>query len=117
MDGMLLEQCLLFRMTWQMQKQPISSSRDQPLEFLSCLMMLELVFTNIQGLIIGGSSEFKNELNSSGLLDERLQVKVYQTIDLSYGGEAGFNQAIDSCSSVLSDIKFIKEKKTFTILL
>jgi peptide chain release factor subunit 1 len=67
--------------------------------------------TNIQGLIIGGSSEFKNELNSSGLLDERLRIKIYQTIDLSYGGEAGFNQAIDSCSSVLSDIKFIKEKK------
>ena len=67
--------------------------------------------TNIQGLVIGGSSEFKNELNSSGLLDERLRIKIYQTIDLSYGGEAGFNQAIDSCSSVLSDIKFIKEKK------
>ena len=65
----------------------------------------------IQGLIIGGSSEFKNELNSSELLDEKLRTRIYQTIDLSYGGEAGFNQAIDFCSSILSDIKFVKEKK------
>lgn len=65
----------------------------------------------IQGLIIGGSSEFKNELNSSELLDERLRVKLYQIIDLSYGGEAGFNQAIDSCSSILTNVKFIREKK------
>jgi len=66
---------------------------------------------NIQGLIIGGSSEFKNELNSSELLDERLREKIYQVIDLSYGGEAGFNQAIEFCSSILSNIKFVKEKK------
>jgi len=66
---------------------------------------------NINGLIIGGSSEFKNELNSSELLDERLRIKIYQVIDLSYGGEAGFNQAIESCSSILSELGFVKEKK------
>ena len=66
---------------------------------------------NVEGLIIGGSSEFKNELNSSELLDERLRSKIFQIIDLSYGGEAGFNQAIESCSSFLSNIKFVKEKK------
>ena len=65
----------------------------------------------IQGLIIGGSSEFKNELNSSELLDERLRIKLYQVIDLSYGGVTGFNQAIDSCSSILADVKFIRERK------
>jgi len=67
---------------------------------------------SVQGLIIGGSSEFKNELNSSQLLDERLRVKIYQVIDLSYGGEAGFNQAIESCSNILSELGFVKEKKT-----
>lgn len=66
---------------------------------------------SIQGLIIGGSSEFKNEFNSSELLDERLKTKLFQVIDLSYGGEAGFNQAIESCSTLLSEVKFIKEKK------
>jgi len=66
---------------------------------------------SVQGLIIGGSSEFKNELNSSQLLDERLRVKIYQVIDLSYGGEAGFNQAIESCSNILSELGFVKEKK------
>ena len=66
---------------------------------------------SIQGLIIGGSSEFKNEFNSSELLDERLRSKIFQVVDLSYGGEAGFNQAIESCSIILSEVKFIKEKK------
>jgi len=65
----------------------------------------------IQGLIIGGSSEFKNELHSSELLDGRLREKIYQVIDLSYGGETGFNQAIEFCSSILSNVKFVKEKK------
>jgi len=64
----------------------------------------------VEGIIIGGSSEFKNELNSSDLLDERLRIKIYQIVDLSYGGEAGFNQAIEFCSPILSNIKFVKEK-------
>merc|ERR1712127_546632 len=53
---------------------------------------------NVEGIIIGGSSEFKNELNSSELLDEKLREKIFQIVDLSYGGEAGFNQAIEFCS-------------------
>ena len=64
----------------------------------------------VEGIIIGGSSEFKNELNSSELLDEKLREKIFQIVDLSYGGEAGFNQAIEICAPVLSNMRFIKEK-------
>jgi peptide chain release factor subunit 1 len=32
-------------------------------------------------------------------------------VDVSYGGENGFNQAIELASDVLSNIKFIREKK------
>jgi len=52
----------------------------------------------------------KNKIVSSDLLDERLRIKIYQIVDLSYGGEAGFNQAIEYCSPILSNIKFVKEK-------
>ena len=65
---------------------------------------------NVEGIIIGGSSEFKNELNSSELLDEKLREKIFQIVDLSYGGEAGFNQAIEFCSPLLSNMRFVKEK-------
>lgn len=32
-------------------------------------------------------------------------------MDISYGGENGFNQAIDLAADALADVKFIKEKK------
>ena len=32
-------------------------------------------------------------------------------MDVSYGGENGFNQAIDLCGEVLEGVKFIQEKK------
>ena len=32
-------------------------------------------------------------------------------VDVSYGGENGFNQAIELSAEVLSNVKFIQEKK------
>lgn len=32
-------------------------------------------------------------------------------VDISYGGENGFNQAIELSTEVLSNVKFIQEKK------
>jgi peptide chain release factor subunit 1 len=66
---------------------------------------------NVSALILAGSGEFKHELNSSEILDLRLQDKIIQTIDIAYGGETGFNQAIEICSSKFIDLKFVKEKK------
>jgi peptide chain release factor subunit 1 len=65
----------------------------------------------VKGLIIAGSGEFKNELNSSDMFDSRLQAKIIQIIDIAYGGETGFNQAIEICSSKLENLKFVREKK------
>ncbi|AFP65452.1 eukaryotic release factor 1 (nucleomorph) [Chroomonas mesostigmatica CCMP1168] len=66
---------------------------------------------NVSGLVLAGSGEFKNELNSSEIFDPRLHSKIIQIIDVAYGGESGFNQAIELCSSKLIDLKFIREKK------
>lgn len=66
---------------------------------------------NCAGLILAGSADFKNDLNQSDLFDQRLQAKVIKVVDVSYGGENGFNQAIELASETLSNVKFIQEKK------
>ena len=42
---------------------------------------------------------------------QRLQTKVIKIVDVSYGGENGFNQAIELASEALGNVKFIQEKK------
>lgn len=66
---------------------------------------------NVVGLILAGSADFKNDLNQSDMFDGRLQNKVIKVVDVSYGGENGFNQAIELSSETLSNVKFIQEKK------
>lgn len=66
---------------------------------------------NVEGLILAGSADFKTELSQSDMFDPRLQTKVLKVVDVSYGGENGFNQAIELSAEVLSNVKFIQEKK------
>lgn len=66
---------------------------------------------NVTGLIIAGSADFKTELSQSDMFDPRLQSIVLKVVDVSYGGENGFNQAIELSSEVLANVKFIQEKK------
>ncbi|KAG9673292.1 peptide chain release factor eRF/aRF subunit 1, partial [Aureobasidium melanogenum] len=66
---------------------------------------------NVAGLILAGSADFKNDLNQSDLFDQRLSAKVVKVVDVSYGGENGFNQAIELSSETLGNVKFIQEKK------
>ncbi|CAN8067146.1 unnamed protein product [Agarophyton chilense] len=66
---------------------------------------------NVTGLILAGSADFKTDLYNSELFDQRLKAKVLKTVDVSYGGENGFNQAIDLAAETLGNVKFIQEKK------
>jgi peptide chain release factor subunit 1 len=66
---------------------------------------------NVAGIILAGSADFKNDLNQSDMFDNRLQSKVIKVVDVSYGGENGFNQAIELAAETLSNVKFIQEKK------
>jgi len=66
---------------------------------------------NVAGLVLGGSADFKNELSQSDMFDPRLQAKVIKIVDVSYGGENGFNQAIELAADALQNVKFIQEKK------
>jgi len=66
---------------------------------------------NVTGMILAGLADFKNELATTDLLDQRLAPKIIKVVDVSYGGENGFNQAIELSAEVLSNVKFIQEKK------
>ncbi|KAJ8331784.1 translation termination factor eRF1 [Batrachochytrium dendrobatidis] len=66
---------------------------------------------NVSGIVLAGSADFKTELSQSDLFDQRLQVKIVRIVDVSYGGENGFNQAIELSADFLANVKFIQEKK------
>lgn len=66
---------------------------------------------NVSGLVLAGSADFKNELNASELFDKRLQEVVVKVVDVSYGGENGFNQAIELAAETLANVKFVQEKR------
>eukprot|EP00475_Leptophrys_vorax_P011151 TRINITY_DN1768_c0_g1_i1.p1 TRINITY_DN1768_c0_g1~~TRINITY_DN1768_c0_g1_i1.p1 ORF type:complete len:457 (+),score=171.29 TRINITY_DN1768_c0_g1_i1:766-2136(+) len=69
---------------------------------------------NVAGLVLAGSAEFKNKLSASDMFDQRLQPTVIQIVDVSYGGENGFNQAIELAADSLKNVKFVSEKKLLT---
>lgn len=66
---------------------------------------------NCTGLVLAGSADFKTELSQSDMFDQRLVAKIIKIVDISYGGENGFNQAIELASESLANVKFIQEKK------
>jgi peptide chain release factor subunit 1 len=64
----------------------------------------------VKGIVLGGAAELKNELVTSGLLDQRLVSIIVKSVDTSYGGENGFNQAISLASDALANVKFTEER-------
>jgi len=66
---------------------------------------------NVQGLVLAGSADFKAELMRSDLFDPRLAKIVIKMVDVSYGGESGFQQAIEFSADTLGSVKLMKEKK------
>ncbi|CAM9236395.1 unnamed protein product [Scytosiphon promiscuus] len=66
---------------------------------------------NCAGLVLAGSAEFKSELQGSDLFDPRLLKNVIKMVDVSYGGEAGFNQAIELSAETLGSVKLVQEKR------
>jgi len=65
----------------------------------------------VKGIVLAGSAELKSELGDADFFDPRLKVKIIKVVDVSYGGENGFNQAIELSAECLGSVKFIQEKK------
>lgn len=55
--------------------------------------------------------KFMKAYNNFFICFQRLQGKVIKLVDVSYGGENGFNQAIELAAESLANVKFIQEKK------
>lgn len=66
---------------------------------------------NVSGLIFAGCADFKSKLATSKHLDPRIRDIVIKTLDISYGGEKGFQQAITMSADELSGVRFLREKK------
>jgi peptide chain release factor subunit 1 len=81
---------------------------------LSTQLFITNNMPNVSGLVLGGMGDFKTELSLSDMFDDRLKPKILKIVDCSYGGENGFNQAIELSAEVLSNVKFIQEKKLIT---
>jgi len=77
----------------------------------ACQLFVSNDKANVSGLILAGSADFKTELSQSDMFDQRLQAKIIKLVDVSYGGENGFNQAIELSTECLANVKFIQEKK------
>ncbi|KAI6220659.1 Eukaryotic peptide chain release factor subunit 1 [Aphelenchoides fujianensis] len=72
----------------------------------------------VAGLVLAGSADFKTELGQSDMFDQRIAgesplpfAKIIKTVDVSYGGENGFNQAIELAADSLQNVKFMQEKQ------
>ena len=66
---------------------------------------------NVSGIVLAGSADFKNDLLQSDMFDQRLSAIVLTVVDVSYGGENGFSQAIELSADCLANVKFVQEKR------
>ena len=57
-----------------------------------------------------GAADFKSKLQNDANFDPRLKKAVIKTLDVSYGGENGFNQAIELAAECLQNVKYLREK-------
>jgi peptide chain release factor subunit 1 len=66
---------------------------------------------NIAGVVLAVSADFQTELSQSNMFNPRLRTKIITVVEVSCGGEDGFNQAIELAAEALSNFKFVREKK------
>jgi len=66
---------------------------------------------NVKGLVLAGSADFKTVLSQSELFDKRLVNVIVTILDVSYGQDNGFNQAITLAADSLANVKFVQEKR------
>ncbi|AYV83809.1 MAG: hypothetical protein Hyperionvirus12_6 [Hyperionvirus sp.] len=64
-----------------------------------------------KGIIVAGNGMIKDLVVGSDLLDYRVKPLFLNTIDVAYGGENGFQQAIEMSSDILKNVRYVKEKK------
>jgi len=64
----------------------------------------------VNGIILAGAAELKEHLQKH-MFDVRVREKLLHTVDISYGGLAGFHQAISLCEEFLGSIRYVEESR------
>ena len=67
---------------------------------------------SVEGIILAGSAEFKEDLNDSNFLDIGLRKKILKVVTVEHSMEEGFSEAIEFSSDVLGGLRFIEETNT-----
>jgi peptide chain release factor subunit 1 len=66
----------------------------------------------VEGIIVAGNAELKNDLMNTPMLDPRVKNKIIPPVlDVGYGGYQGFKHAIALSKDTLGNQKFLQEKK------
>jgi len=63
---------------------------------------------NVDGIVLAGFAQLKEEVQSK--LDNRLLSIVVAVVDIQYGGDSGFSQAVRLTKESLGNLKFIHEQ-------
>lgn len=66
----------------------------------------------VDGLVLAGSADLKMGVLDREIIDPRLAALIRHTkiVDISYGFERGFEDAIGQCRDILGNVKLVKEK-------
>lgn len=64
----------------------------------------------LKAIVLAGFADFKDELRDSSFLDPRIKDKVIHTVDISYSGMPGLQQAIQLSGDVILQNRLIQEK-------
>lgn len=65
---------------------------------------------NVEAIILAGSADLKDQFEDH-IFDVRISSKIIASLDIAYGGENGFKQAIQLSSKLLENNRLIQEAK------
>lgn len=66
---------------------------------------------NVEGLILAGYADFKSNVYDNSVFDPRLKNIVLKLVDIAYGGEQGFVQAIGLAQECFKNVRLVQEQK------
>jgi peptide chain release factor subunit 1 len=66
---------------------------------------------NVKGLILGGYADFKTNVFENQTFDIRLKPIVLKVVDIAYGMDQGFNQAISLSQDCFKNVRLVQEQK------
>lgn len=66
---------------------------------------------NVKGIILGGYADFKTNVYENATFDPRLKCIVLKIVDIAYGMNQGFNQAIALSQECFKNVRLVQEQK------